>query len=98
VASVHTGAARRASELGISITGGVQAGNYTLNGVTTAATTANITARTLVVTATGVNKVYDRNTSATVTLGTDKLAGDYVTVGYTRSAVPTAEKESRKAV
>ena len=51
---------------GISITG-ADAGNYTLT-VTTAATTANITARALTVTATGVNKVYDGNTTATVTL------------------------------
>ena len=67
----------------MSISGGADAGNYTLNGVTQATATANITARTLVVTATGVNKVYDATTSATVTLATDKIGGDIVTATYT---------------
>src|SRR5437899_1104210 len=83
---------------GISITGGAQAANYTLNGVTTAATTANITARTLVVTATGVNKVYDGNTTATVTLATDKLAPIAVTVGYTTATFASANKADGIAV
>jgi hypothetical protein len=70
---------------GISITGGAQSGNYTLNGVTTGATTANITARTLVVTATGVNKVYDGNTSATVTLSDNRVSGDAFSASYTNA-------------
>jgi hypothetical protein len=45
--------------------------NYTVN--TTATTTANITTRPSVVTATGANKVYDGTTSATATLSDDRL-------------------------
>jgi hypothetical protein len=65
--------------LGISITG-VDAGNYTFN--TTASTTADITARGLVVTATGINKVYDGMTTATVTLSDDRVSGDVFTTSY----------------
>ena len=50
---------------GISISG-ADAANYAAN--TTTTTTANITTRSLTVTATGVNKVYDGTTAATVTV------------------------------
>ena len=52
---------------------GADAGNYTFN--MTASTNADITARALAVTATGVDKVYDGNTAATVTLGDNRVAG-----------------------
>ena len=42
-----------------------------------------ITQRTLVVTATGINKVYDGNTTATVTLSDDRVDGDVLTLDYT---------------
>ena len=58
---------------GISISG-IDAANYTFN--TTASTTANITPLALTVTATGVNKVYDGTTAATVTLSDNRVAGD----------------------
>ena len=45
--------------------GGAAAGNYTVSG---ASGTVTITARALAVSATGVNKVYDGTTTATVTL------------------------------
>ena len=51
---------------------GADAGNYTFN--TTATTTADITAAALTVTATGVNKVYDGTTTATVTLADDRVS------------------------
>src|SRR5207244_10108930 len=51
-------------------------------GNTTAATSANITARDLHVSALGVNKIYDTTTAATVTLSSDKLGGDYVVASY----------------
>jgi trimeric autotransporter adhesin len=50
----------------ISITGGEDAGNYTL-GNTTAETTADITPAPLTATITASDKVYDGNTSATIT-------------------------------
>src|SRR4029079_3652590 len=65
---------------GVSISG-TDAGNYTLN--TTATTTADITARALTVSATGVNKVYNGTTTATATLTDDRVAGDTLTDNYT---------------
>ena len=56
---------------GISIAGG-DAGNYIL-GATTATATASITARPLLVTATGVSRKYDGTTAATVTLSDNRL-------------------------
>src|SRR5207253_2605476 len=55
--------------------------NYTIE--TTAAATADITARALTVSATGVNKVYDGTDAATVTLSDDRVAGDNLTTAYT---------------
>jgi hypothetical protein len=67
------GNGKAVSVAGISITG-TDAGNYTFN--TTASTTADITPRALVVSATGVNKVYDGGTATTVTFSDDRISGD----------------------
>src|SRR5207244_9850795 len=67
-ADKNVATAKTVSVTGISISG-PDAANYTVN--TTATTTAYITARALTVTATGVNKVYDATTDATVTLADD---------------------------
>ena|GEM_PF-555912 len=58
---------------------GVDAGNYTL---TQPALTGDITQKTLTVTATGINKVYDGTDAATVTLADDKVSGDILTPSY----------------
>ncbi|MFN9375277.1 MAG: beta strand repeat-containing protein, partial [Planctomycetaceae bacterium] len=63
---------------------GADAGNYTLTSV--ANTTANITKRDLIVTATASNKTYDRTTTASVTLSTDELAIDVGTLSVTFGA------------
>ena len=55
-ADKNVGTGKSVSVNGISIGGG-DAGNYTFN--TAATTTANVTARTLTVSAAGVNKTYD---------------------------------------
>src|SRR5204863_1570186 len=68
---------------GISISG-ADAGNYTFN--LTASTTADITARPLSVSATGVNKVYDGSAAATVTLNDDRVSGDVLTDSYTTAS------------
>ncbi|MFV5693792.1 YDG domain-containing protein, partial [Flavobacterium sp. LT1R49] len=68
---------------GMSLSG-LQAGNYSLTSVGT--TTANITKRDLTVTATGIDKVYDGNTTATVTLSTNKVSGDDVTASYSAAS------------
>src|SRR5581483_11763597 len=65
---------------GISIAG-ADAGNYTFN--TTATATANITPRPLTVTATGIDKVYDGTTAASVTFADNRIAGDVLTVSDT---------------
>ena len=63
---------------------GPDAGNYTYN--TTASTTADITAATLTVSATGIDKVYDATTNATVSLSDDRVAGDDVSASYTEAS------------
>ncbi|WP_199121208.1 YDG domain-containing protein, partial [Pedobacter sp. ASV28] len=65
---------------GISLSG-TDAGNYTFN--TTASTTADITPFALTVSATGSNKVYDATSNATVTLSSNALSGDNITLAYT---------------
>src|SRR6185369_10851608 len=61
--------------------------NYSAN--ITATTTANITARALIVSATGINKVYDGTTAATVTLSDDKVLGDDVSASYSSATFDT---------
>ncbi len=63
--------------------GGVSSNNYALTQPTT---TANITPRTLVITAKGVNKIYDCTTNTTVTLTDNRATGDTVTDSYTTAA------------
>src|SRR5438034_5843655 len=82
-ADKNVGAAKNVSVTGITVTG-TDAANYTAN--TTASTTADITARTLVVSATGVNKVYDGATNATVTLSDNRVAGDSLNTSYTSAS------------
>jgi trimeric autotransporter adhesin len=65
---------------GIAVSGS-DAPNYSLAN-TTATAQANITARTLNVSATGQNKTYDGTTNATVTLSDDRIAGDSLTVTF----------------
>src|SRR5207248_1817993 len=81
----------------ISITGGADAGNYTL-GNATAATTADITARTLAISATGINKIYDGTTAASVTLSDNRIAGDVFTDLYTSAAFDTKNVGTSKTV
>ena len=54
--------------------------DYNFTGPTIAAVTSSITAKTLNVTYTGVNKVYDGTMAATVTTGDDRVAGDTLTI------------------
>ncbi len=80
--NVGTGIAVNVTDISIS---GTNAGNYTLNN-TTASTTANISAYTLIVTATSINKTYDGTANATVTLSDNRIAGDVFTDSYTSAA------------
>ncbi|MGE3432616.1 MAG: beta strand repeat-containing protein, partial [Ramlibacter sp.] len=78
-ADKNVGTAKAISVTGITL-GGADAGNYTFN--TTAATAADITARALTVSATGQNRVYDGTTSASVTLGDNRVAGDALDLSH----------------
>jgi hypothetical protein len=76
----NVGNGKTVNVIGIQITG-ADAANYNLLNVT-AATTANITARSLSVAATGQDKIYDGTTNATVTLSDNRLSGDVITLNY----------------
>jgi hypothetical protein len=91
----NVGTGKAVSVSGISISG-ADAGNYTFN--TTASTTADITARALTITATGVNKVYDNSTTATVTLSDNRISGDTFTASYTSASFADKNVGTGKAV
>ena len=91
----NVGEDKMVSATGIAINGD-NAGNYSYNGTATGA--ADITPKTLVVSATGVNKEYDANTSATVTLSDDKIENDDVTESYTSASFEDADIGTNKPV
>ena len=74
----NVGVGKLVTVSGLTISG-TNSGNYTLTQPTT---TANITARTLTITAKGVNKVYDGTANATVTLSDNRVSGDVLSVSY----------------
>jgi hypothetical protein len=94
-ADKNVGTGKAVSVSGINI-GGTDAGNYTFN--TTASATADITARALTISATGVNKVYDGSTGATVTLSDDRVGGDVFTDSYTTASFGDKNVGTGKAV
>jgi hypothetical protein len=62
------------------VSDGNSGNNYNVTFVTI--NTGVITPRTLIVSATGVNKVYDGTTTATVTLSDNRVLGDVFTDSY----------------
>ena len=94
-ADKNVGTGKTVSVSGISISG-ADAGNYTFN--TTTSTTADITARALTVTATGVNRVYDGTTVATVTLSDNRVAGDILTTIYASASFANKNVGTGKTV
>ncbi|OGX85868.1 hypothetical protein BEN47_14260 [Hymenobacter lapidarius] len=94
-ATAAIGTGKTVSVTGITITG-TDTGNYEANASTS--TTANITARALAITATGTNKVYDGNTTATVNLADDRVAGDVLTTSYTAANFATKIVANDKSV
>uniref|UniRef100_UPI0031FE86C2 beta strand repeat-containing protein n=1 Tax=Azotosporobacter soli TaxID=3055040 RepID=UPI0031FE86C2 len=84
-ADKNAGANKTVNVSGMSITGGSDAGNYTLANSTTT-TTANIAKASLTATATGVDRVYNGTTNANVTYD-GWLAGDNLTLGGTAAFV-----------
>ncbi|HSZ54922.1 MAG TPA: YDG domain-containing protein [Tepidisphaeraceae bacterium] len=91
----NVGTGKTVSVSGISLTG-ADAGNYTAN--TTALTVANITPRNLTITATGVNKVYDGTTTASVTLSDNRVTGDSLTDNFTAASYADKNVANGKTV
>src|SRR5207247_1597279 len=79
----HAGTGKTLTPAG-SVADGNSGHNYAIT--FTAATTGTITPRPLVVSATGVNKVYDGLATATVTLSDNRLSGDAFTDSYTSAS------------
>jgi len=88
-ANKTVGTGKTVNATGLSLTG-PDAGNYTVN--TTAATTADITAKTLTGVITVANKVYDGTTAATISTRTltGVVSGDNVT--YTGGTAAFSDK------
>lgn len=95
-ADKNVGTAKVVSVSGISVSG-TDAGNYALQNTTTN-TTADITSRPITITATGVNKVYDGNTNATVTLADDRVVGDVLTDSYSTASFDSKNVGTSKPV
>ena len=95
-ANKNVGTGKTITVSGISISG-TDADNYSLSS-TTITTSANITARALTVTATGVNKQYDGTTAASVTLADNRLPGDSIVDSYTSATFADANSGSGKTV
>ena len=91
----NVGTVKTVTAAGLSLSG-TDSGNYTVNSVAT--TTANITPAPLTVTATGVNKVYDGTTTATVTLSDNRVSGDVFTDSYTSAIFGSKDVGTGKTV
>ena len=68
---------------GVTVSDGNSGNNYNISYVNN--TTSTINKAALTVTATGVNKVYDGNTAATVTYADNRIAGDVLAISSTAS-------------
>lgn len=95
-ADKHVGSNKAVSVSGVSLAG-QDAGNYELS-ASVGSTTASITPRTLNVSATGIDKVYDGGTLANVVLGDDRVAGDLLSVTNAGAAFSDKNAGSGKAV
>ncbi|MCX6012099.1 MAG: YDG domain-containing protein, partial [Chloroflexi bacterium] len=91
--NIGTGKTVNVSSILIS---GTDSGNYTNN--TTATTIADITAKLLTVTATGINRVYDGTTAASVALADDRVSGDVLTTSYTLASFSNQNAGTGKTV
>ena len=87
-ADKNVGTGKPVTVSGLTIAG-ASAANYKLTQPTAA---ANITVRTLTLTAAGVNKIYDGTTVATVTLADNRVAGDVLSESY--AAASFADKNA----
>ncbi|WP_065306279.1 YDG domain-containing protein [Janthinobacterium psychrotolerans] len=81
---------------GIALSG-FDAGNYTLVS-NQARATANITPASLVVAATGANRVYDTTSNASVALSDNRIAGDVLSISNTGASFATKNAGVNKTV
>jgi hypothetical protein len=81
-ASKYVGTNKTVTVSGLTLSG-ANTNDYTL---TQPAASASITPRSLVITAKGVNRVYDGTTNATVTLTDNHISGDLLTNSYVSAA------------
>ena len=81
---------------GISLSG-TDAGNYYLSSTSLTGSDGQITPKTLTVTYTGVDKVYDGGTTATVTTSDNRITGDNLSIARTANFV-SAGSEAAKSV
>ena len=81
---------------GLALTG-ADAGNYVLASTSTSGS-ASITPAPLAVTATGVGRIYDATTGATVLLSATPLGSDAVSVGYASASFADKNAGTGKAI
>jgi hypothetical protein len=81
------------SNLGLT---GADAANYVLDSTVTA--TATIRPRPLAVRAQGVDKVYDGNANANVTLGDNRVEGDKLNLRYAKASFADSNAGSNKTI
>ena len=93
-ADKNVGTGKTVTVSGLALTG-ADAGNYLLTQPTA---TADITARDLTVTAAGVNRAYNGTTTATVTLSSDAILTDTLTLNYTSAAFADKNVGTNKSV
>jgi hypothetical protein len=92
----NVGAGKVVNVTGIALSSGPVA-DYVLAS-TTAVATASITSRPLTITATGIDKVYDGTTAASVTLSDDRISGDDLSDSYTSASFADANVGTGKPV
>src|SRR4029077_5189194 len=93
----NAGSGKTVTATGLSLNG-ADAGNYSLNGVSSATTTADILQRPLNVTATGVDRIYDGTVGASVTLSDDRIGGDVLTDSYATASFANKNVGNNKPV
>jgi peptidoglycan/xylan/chitin deacetylase (PgdA/CDA1 family) len=76
---------------------GADSGNYQLSS-TSVVTSANVAQRPLAVSASGVNKVYDGTTTATVSLSDNRVSGDGLTTNYAVATYQNANVGNGKTI
>ncbi|PUE10843.1 hypothetical protein B9Z51_00355 [Limnohabitans sp. T6-5] len=92
----NVGTGKTVTVAGLAITG-TDAGNYNLTN-STATTTAAISKKDLVISATASDKTYDATTLATASLSSDKIAGDTLTLAQTGASFDTKNVGTGKTV